>query len=403
MMKNSLHFGGLLSNSCQMKNVWQHLTAKLIIAHYTRKDNTRQVYLRVIIAREQLKIDTGVFVPASQWNPNTESVKGKSQEALDTNLILNELKQRAINIGIEYRLKQKPLTIKMFKEIWELGSIRYNLWEYCFNKIEERKGSIKQSTINQHVAICKKLSRIAPNTQFNEIDNSWINNLIAGLKRLDNQPSTINNAKKILKIYLKLAAKDGVYFDFDPSDIKLKSFKSYATHLTTEEVQLLLRYYYNEFTPDTHRKLLQYFLFSCMTGLRYGDVATLTRDNIDDGYIHLIPEKTSESQKHIRFKLNETAVALLNPFGNKLFEHVYSNQYSNVYLKQIASHLGMKKRLTFHVARHTFATMLLSTSGNVEVVRRLLGHSQLAVTMQYVHTSTEELDQSVSKLDTLLE
>lgn len=402
-MKQNLHLGGLLSNGCQMNNVWQHLTAKLIVAHYTRKDNTRQVYLRVIIAREQWKIDTGIFVPDKKWNPEAECVKGKTQDAQDMNLVLNDFKQRAINIGIEFRLKQKRLTMDLFKDVWSKGNLRHEFWEYCFHKIDERQGLIKESTRKQHLSICGKMAKISPGAQFGDINHNWVNNILIELKRIGNQPSTINNAKKILKVYFRLAQKDGIMFDFDPDEIKLKSFQTYKTSLSQEEVHRMLRYYYNEFIPDTHRRVLQYFLFSCMTGLRYGDAAKIRRDNIEDGYIHIVPEKTSESEKYIRFKLNETAVALLNPFGNKLFETVYSNQKTNQYLKEIARHLGINKHLTFHVARHTFATLLLATTGNVEIVRKLLGHSQLAVTMQYMHTDTKDLDASVSKLDSLLE
>src|SRR5690606_23637544 len=98
--------------------------------------------------------------------------------------------------------------------------------------------------------------------------------------------------------------------------------------------------------------------------------------------------------------LNQKAKDIINhePF---LFERKFEDQFINRELKKIATYLGIKKRITFHVARHTFATAFLRAGGKVENLQKLLGHSSLSQTMIYVHLVSLEANKDIHLMDGL--
>ena len=151
------------------------------------------------------------------------------------------------------------------------------------------------------------------------------------------------------------------------------------------------------------------FLFACYTGLSYIDVAKLNIDNI---------ETDLDGQQWIKTKRQKTSVELRIPLLNKarriLLKYqdhprvsgrnrllpTLSNQKTNSYLKEISDFCGIKKNLTFHVARHTFATTVTLTNGvPIETVSKLLGHTKLATTQIYARVVDHKVKQDMERLE----
>lgn len=145
------------------------------------------------------------------------------------------------------------------------------------------------------------------------------------------------------------------------------------------------------------------FIFCCYTGLCYADVQKLQRHQIAKGvdgeqWIFTTRQKTDTSS---RIPLLTIAVDILNKYANhpqcvnkNLVLPVLSNQRMNSYLKEIADVCGITKTLTFHMARHTFATTVTLSNGiPIESVSKMLGHSSIKTTQHYAKV----LDLKVSK------
>lgn len=125
------------------------------------------------------------------------------------------------------------------------------------------------------------------------------------------------------------------------------------------------------------------FVFSCYTGLSYGDVMKLTIDSIcidKKQWIYSYREKTNIP---VKIPLLSKALYIIERYkayptsDNSLFPRI-SNQKLNSYLKEIADVRDVKKNLTFHIARHTFATTVTLSNGvSIETVSKLLGHSKI--------------------------
>lgn len=135
------------------------------------------------------------------------------------------------------------------------------------------------------------------------------------------------------------------------------------------------------------------FLFSCYTGLAYCDVIRLTPKNVvvgvdGDKWISINRAKTNTPSK---IPLLPGAVAILNKYVNNpvveisgILLPVMSNQWINVYLKELAKLCDIPKGLTFHCARHTFATTVTLTNGvPIETVSKMLGHKSIKTTQHY--------------------
>ncbi|MDR0661362.1 MAG: site-specific integrase [Prevotellaceae bacterium] len=149
------------------------------------------------------------------------------------------------------------------------------------------------------------------------------------------------------------------------------------------------------------QKVLDMFLFSCYTGLRFSDMATLNKNSIrdinGDKWIDTTMIKTNEPIRIPLYLLFEgKPIEILNRYtkaDNLYFFDDLTNQYVNRCLKDIADIAKIKKRITFHTARHTQATFLLYKGVSVTTVQKLLGHKKVQTTQIY----SKVLDQTTVK------
>ena len=173
------------------------------------------------------------------------------------------------------------------------------------------------------------------------------------------------------------------------------NFKSTAkakerTYLTQVELDAIAN---KRFDMDRLRQVRDIFVFSCYTGLSYADVKKLKRSEIATGldgeqWIFTSRQKTDTSS---RIPLLPIVLKIISDYQddpqgdcNGLVLPVLSNQKMNAYLKEIADVCGIAKYLTFHLARHTFATTVtLSNNVPIETVSKMLGHTNIKTTQHY--------------------
>ena len=155
-------------------------------------------------------------------------------------------------------------------------------------------------------------------------------------------------------------------------------------------------------------KVRDIFLFSCFTGMAYIDVKTLGQDDIvidtnGDKWIKTTRKKTKTRSSipllPVADAILEKYAAHPNVLMGKGLLPVLTNQKSNAYLKEIADLCGIKKNLTTHLARHTFATTVTLTNGvPIESVGRMLGHRSLKTTQIYAKVLDTKLAEDMLPL-----
>ena len=159
--------------------------------------------------------------------------------------------------------------------------------------------------------------------------------------------------------------------------------KPQVVFLSVDELKQLEAY---EFSQPRLQLVKDWFVFSCYTGLGYNEIKNLRKQHIVKGFDGelWIEMKREKTQKNISVPLLPKAKVLIDKYADDNSENIFnicSNQRYNSYLKEIASVLGINKRLTTHTARKTFAsTVLLYNDVPMEIVSQLLGHSSITIT-----------------------
>ena len=211
----------------------------------------------------------------------------------------------------------------------------------------------------------------------------------------------LERLKKIINLAIKLEWMHKNPF----SQFQLKYNKYDRQYLTERELHLLEA---TEFTSDRLQKIKDCFVFSCYTGLSYVDVKELTESNIVKGidgnnWIYTKREKTDEQ---VKVPILPKAWEILEKYrGIKETDSIAnllpisSNQKTNVYLKEIARACDICKNISFHVARHTFATTVMLSNGvPIETVSKLLGHTKLSTTQIYARVVESKISEDISNL-----
>lgn len=203
-----------------------------------------------------------------------------------------------------------------------------------------------------------------------------------GNKRLQN--STIVDYVRTFSVAINAAIKDGYKiinpFKLLSSDEKVKQPDSHREYLSQEELQKLM------ITPCRRDDIRKAYLFACFSGLRISDIRLLKWKNIvtEDGQVFatLFMQKTG---KELRIPLPGKAIEIMPVKGNDE-DYVFplpSNPTIEDNLKKWAEAAEIKKHLTFHTARHTYATLLLTLGADLYTVSKMLGHTNIATTQIY--------------------
>jgi site-specific recombinase XerD len=206
----------------------------------------------------------------------------------------------------------------------------------------------------------------------------------------------IKNFNKIIKICLA-----NHWMDKNPfANYKSKVKEVDRVYLSEEEIQEIIN---KDFGTDRLSLVRDIFLFSCFTGLAYIDVKNLTKSHVSIGidgekWIFTHRQKTESASKIPILPVTQMIIDKYENHPQALNQDrllpILSNQKMNAYLKEIAAVCNINKELTFHIARHTFATTVTLTNGvSIESVSKMLGHKNLRTTQHYAKV----LDKKVSE------
>jgi len=212
-------------------------------------------------------------------------------------------------------------------------------------------------------------------------------------------PNTAHVYYGTFKAAINQAVREEKLLNNPGNGIKIARKQLETNYLTISELRIL------KDTPCNNPNIKNAFLFSCFTGLRYSDIVSLVWQDIEEGAILKRQQKT---QTFVKIKLAETALEILetqkelmkNYPGNKIFD-LLVNHLANEYLRMWISFAGINKKITFHCARHTFATMCISQGIDIYTVSKLLGHSDVANTQRYAKLTDQKRDQEIDKLPIL--
>lgn len=385
-------------------------------SNYVNKEGKTSVMLRIYLNNERLSLgSTGIAITASQWDKDKERIKGRTTDALSTNLQLDNIAGglQAIFRKIEMSddLSLERIKSEFLGKKDEIDTLM-QLFEKHNTDISKQVGiSVSKATLQKY-NVCKRHFSDFLDKQYKRNDLKLTELTYLVIREFDLYLRTVvgqnsNTATKTMKTFKTitlLGQKMGVLLH-DP-------FMNHRFHLepvnrgflTDEEILLIAN---KEIGIPRLELVRDIFIFSCFTGLAYIDVSNLTPDHIvtlgDKQWIMTQRQKTSVETNILLLDIPKAIIDKYcdNPAypkrENKLFP-ILSNQKMNAYLKEIADLCGIKKNLTFHLARHTFATMSLSKGVPMESVSKMLGHTNIKTTQIYARITNKKIEHDMEEL-----
>lgn len=375
------------------------------------------IYCRITVDGRRIQFSLRRSIEPENWNKHSERAIGKTEQVLMLNNYLDHVKadiQKHYNILLS---KGEHITAEAVRNSYmgveEESKTLFDAFTYHNDSMKERIGiDVVKATHTKFETVLKKL-RLYVKKKYNKSDlpleslnHQFITEFEYFLKV--DQKIGHNTAMKYirnLKKVINMAVANDWLAKNPFASFKCSYKKVNREILSDEDLQALAE---KEFDIERLEEVRDIFLFCCYTGYAFVDVEKLTPNDLIRGingelWIYTHRKKTGTASN----------VPLLKPaleIIQKYKEHPYcelkgrllpvkSNQKMNAYLKEIADVCGIKKKLTMHIARHTFATTVTLSNGvPIETVSKLLGHTKLATTQIYAQVMEHKVSADMDAL-----
>jgi len=378
----------------------QNITHKFILKHQINGDGTRSIIFRVTVDRKSIYIFTGVRIHEKNFDSKKLAKGFKSAE--DFNIILYPYREKLFSFISESAHNKTKILPEDVKKLYDdkTNAEPIDFYSYCDKILNTEGKTLRSSTMKLHKQRIKQLKEYTPVLTFDRIDRSWLVNYENHLKFVvKNDTNTIHAKMRFIRTYINKAIRDGIIKDYVFKQYRLKTKPTKKRFLPLDELKELEDLYLK--TTSFHvKKTLQYFLFGCYTALRYGDLKKICWDDIKNDTICMTTEKTGIITN---IPLNNRIRSVLPERKNDkvLIFDVPTNQVGNRSLKDIQEIAKVKTKLSFHVARHTFATIALNKGMSMSALSRLMGHTTSGSTEVYTKITDTKLIEEMKIWDNI--
>lgn len=386
-----------------------------------KKEETGTVYARITVNGRRAEISLKSKVSINNWDDTKGRAKGKRQEIVKLNSHMEQVRSLIFDGYLQLVQQNKTVTVEAVKSIY-LGEV-----------IEETMTLLKLIEYHKQVAV----SKLAPGTMKNyyttesylkkivkekylqndipldELNYRFIldfENFLSNYQPIDHHRPMNNNGVMKHMERLRKMVNMAVTMDWLEKDpfvkYKMRFEKVEREHLSKDELFILTQ---KSFSIERLQSVFDMFLFSCYTGLAYIDISNLITENIMKGIDgkDWLMTKRQKTDTSVRVPLLPEASNLIKKYknhpavqANDTVFPVISNQRMNGYLKEIAEICGITKNLTFHLARHTFATTVTLSNGvPIESVSKMLGHTSIRTTQIYAKDVEHKLSEDMRNLE----
>jgi len=363
---------------------------------FTKKNGECPIYLRLTQNQRKKDISINVSVDKKYWDPKKQEIR-KAFPDKQKELVV--YKNRAQKIYNDCLYKEENISIVDFAERFTAGISCDSFTEYILKYIESIKYKISKETYKTYKTQVTKILQYKNPIGFNQVNETMVNNYEKWMYARGNNKVTIAKSLSMLRTFTNHAAQENYLKDNGFKNIKISRGVGKREFLTLSELQKL-EAKFNEGSLQSHEKnVLQYFLFCCYTGLRYTDVKNLTKANINEGVLNIRMHKT---EREVYIPLTARAINLLPKTNTltKIFK-VISNQKTNSYLSDIMGKAEIAKKISFHCARHTFATVSIEIGIPLEVIQTILGHTSVKTTQIYAKIISAVKTREMGKWDAI--
>lgn len=362
---------------------------------YNRKKSLNKkgmalVQVEAYLNRKKKYFSTKVYLSPDQWDFKKRMVKNHpNADAINHMLyeFMAEIEKKELGLWQQ----GKQISLDSLKNSMENQDDSTSFIAFFRNEIA--KSSLKESTKRNHLSTLELLRSYKKDVSFSELTFEFISSFDHYLQQKVYHTNTIAKHMKHLKRHINVAINKE-YMEIQKyafRKYKIKSVENNHTHLSPEELgkieslELGGRFTKLEKTKDA-------FLFCCYAGLRYSDFTNLSPENIvkmhqETWLIYKSVKTNTEVRLPLYLLFEGKGIEVLNKYQDDLadFFKLRDNSNVNKELLIIAKLSGLNKRISFHTARHTNATLLIYSGVNITTVQKLLGHKSVKTTQVYTN------------------
>ncbi|KAA1245793.1 site-specific integrase [Aquimarina sp. RZ0] len=382
-------------------------------------NNEALLYARVTVNQKRVNISLKRKVSIDLWDAKKKRARGTSTKARQINQYLDQVHSQLFQQYQELKFKGELITAKLIKQRYlgegENNKTLQELIKYHSQKIEKtltagtiRNFGVTENYINRFLEQKLKTTDI----YLKQLNYKFVCDFEGFLHSYwpKGHPKAMshNTVMKHIQRMRKMItlAYHLEWLDKDPFIRWKPTFEKREREFLTENELSNLETYH--FPIERLERVRDIFVFSCYTGISYADIITLTETHVHKGIDgnNWIITRRQKTKTPIKVPLLDRAQELINKYHNHpmtvvsgtLFP-VITNEKLNLYLKEIADACGIRKNLTFHMARHTFATTITLSNGvPIETVSKLLGHTKLATTQIYARVIERKVSEDMQLL-----
>lgn len=389
------------------------------VSFYLKKNETKEdgkcpIMTRLTIGTgSKVSFSTKMTISLSLWGSGR--AVGKSQTANQINRKLDEIRASAISHYRELSAVREHVTAEEVKTLllgMAFGQETLLAYFQTHNENFEKRVGVnrkKDSATSywyalRHITKFLKAKYKLSDIPFTALDRSFIEKYDLHLRiECGLSSGTIVLLTTRLNTIVGYAIAEGIITADPFAGYEPERPVRQQKYLTREELDRLMT---TPLTLPKHYLIRDMFLFSCYTGIPYGDMCKLTNEDIciaEDGEVWI---KTAREKTGIDYEipLLELPLQILNRYNGTASKGrllpMYGNATTNRELKQIAAVCGINRKLFFHCARHTYASEITLSQGvPIETVSRMLGHSQITTTQIYAKITDNKIDEDMKALE----
>lgn len=399
------------------KNIMSASTFKILFylrKNYLDKEGKACIMIRITLNGDISQFSSKLSIEPESWDTKNNKALGKSTHARQLNSLLEEINRSIRNCYHEIEVRESYVTAEKVRNLFLGFETKQRSLLELFRRHNDDFSKLigvskSKSTLEKYQRCYHRLEdfmksqyRIS-DIAIKEIKHEFITDFETYLRA--NSKCNENTTAKFMQTFRRiiLIAKNNGWIFVDPfANYKIRLKRVDRGYLTDQEIQRILN---KEFSTSRLEQVRDLFIFSCFTGLSYIDVKQLRSKDICLSFDNKpwIMTKRQKTDTPVNVPLLKTPLSILKKYEgslpNDLLLPVLSNQKMNAYLKEIADLCGIDKNLTFHVARHTFATTTTLSKGiPIETVSKMLGHTNISTTQIYARITNEKIRKDMEHL-----
>lgn len=368
------------------------------------------VYISFYINREKIEVPTRISVPPAYFDKENGVIKKSYEFASDKNLIISNIKATINDILVCYRLRKERLTANLFWKEYNSPKNHQDFYAFCEEYQRLRFQEVAEATRKKHCACLNKLKQFQPDLSFDQLTTDMFRRFVLYQRnKRGNNEVTINKTIGIIAIYVNEAIKKGIIKESPIKNLKLRgTMDTTAESLEEAELKTLVDMYHNHTFIGTTHNVLEFFLFMCFSSLHISDARSLQIDQIgNDEFWYMRGKMVNIRPRVVRVPISEPLRQIINHKrknrkSGSLWEDMITDQKVNEKLKVIAATAGIKKELCAKYGRHTFATIFLRRTKDINTLKEIMGHSNIKQTLVYAHVLDQDRKLGVKVFDSFI-